>query len=325
MTVLPDDGLSLAAEFPDATHEQWRRLVEGVLRKAGKDVSGQAAEDALSTTLEDGLTTRPLYTAPDAPDAFGDRVGLPGFAPFTRGGAPAGGVLGGWDVRQRHARPDAARANEAVLADLENGVTSLWLVLGDAGLPVSALGAALDGVYLDLAPVVLDAGADFEAAGQALLALYDERGVARRAARGNLGADPSATSPAPVTPTRSPRTPPPPRGWHAGPTSSTRAARADRGRPAVPRGGRLGRRGTRRLPGHRRGLPAGAHRGRTAGRRGLRSAGVPLRRHRRPVPDDRQAARRAPAVGPRRAGVRRDRGGGAAPARRHLAGDDDPP
>ncbi|MFF3948581.1 methylmalonyl-CoA mutase small subunit [Streptomyces sp. NPDC001902] len=190
MTVLPDDGLSLAAEFPDATHEQWRRLVEGVLRKAGKDVSGQAAEDALSTTLEDGLTTRPLYTAPDAPDAFGDRVGLPGFAPFTRGGSPAGGVLGGWDVRQRHARPDAARANEAVLADLENGVTSLWLVLGDAGLPVSALGAALDGVYLDLAPVVLEAGADFEAAGQALLALYDERGVARRAARGNLGADP---------------------------------------------------------------------------------------------------------------------------------------
>lgn len=190
MTVLPDDGLSLAAEFPDATHEQWQRLVEGVLRKAGKDVPGQAAEDALSTTLEDGLTTRPLYTAPGAPDDFGDRVGLPGFAPFTRGGAPAGGVLGGWDVRQRHARPDAARANEAVLADLENGVTSLWLVLGDAGLPVAALDAALEGVYLDLAPVVLDAGADFEAAGQALLALYERRGVSRETAHGNLGADP---------------------------------------------------------------------------------------------------------------------------------------
>ncbi|MDX3236874.1 methylmalonyl-CoA mutase family protein [Streptomyces sp. ME03-5709C] len=190
MTVLPDDGLSLAAEFPDATREQWWRLVEGVLRKAGKDVPGQAAEDALSTSLEDGLSTRPLYTAPDAPDAFGDRVGLPGFAPFTRGRAPAGGVPGGWDLRQRHARPDAARTNEAVLADLENGVTSVWLVLGDAGLPVPALGAALDGVYLDLAPVVLDAGADFEAAGRGLLALYEERGVPRGAARGNLGADP---------------------------------------------------------------------------------------------------------------------------------------
>ncbi|BDH07075.1 methylmalonyl-CoA mutase family protein [Streptomyces seoulensis] len=182
MTVLPDDGLSLAAEFPDATHEQWQRLVEGVLRKSGKEVSGAAAEDALSTTLEDGLRTRPLYTARDAaPDP-----GLPGFAPFTRGGRPAGNTPGGWDVRQRH----AALSDGSVLADLENGVTSLWLVLGEGGIPVADLGRALDGVYLDLAPVVLDAGADTEAAATALLKLYEERGVAPEAVRGNLGADP---------------------------------------------------------------------------------------------------------------------------------------
>lgn len=182
MTVLPDDGLSLAAEFPDATHEQWQHLVEGVLRKAGKDVSGTAAEDALSTALEDGMRSRPLYTARDAaPDP-----GLPGFAPFVRGGRPEGNTAGGWDVRQRH----TTAADGVVLADLENGVTSLWLVLGDAGIPVSSLGDALDGVYLDLAPVVLDAGAETEAAAHALLALYDERGVPKDVARGNLGADP---------------------------------------------------------------------------------------------------------------------------------------
>ncbi|MFJ7017343.1 methylmalonyl-CoA mutase family protein [Streptomyces sp. NPDC101117] len=182
MTVLPDDGLSLAAEFPDATHEQWQHLVEGVLRKAGKDVSGTAAEDALSTALEDGMRSRPLYTARDAaPDP-----GLPGFAPFVRGGRPEGNTAGGWDVRQRH----TTAADGVVLADLENGVTSLWLVVGEAGVPVSSLGSALDGVYLDLAPVVLDAGAETEAAAHALLALYEERGVAKDAARGNLGADP---------------------------------------------------------------------------------------------------------------------------------------
>ncbi|MBJ7903905.1 methylmalonyl-CoA mutase small subunit [Streptomyces sp. DSM 110735] len=182
MTVLPDDGLSLAAEFPDATHEQWQRLVEGVLRKSGKEVSGGAAEDALSTTLEDGLRTRPLYTARDAaPDP-----GLPGFAPFTRGGRPEGSTAGGWDVRQRH----AALGDGTVLADLENGVTSLWLVLGEGGIPVADLGRALDGVYLDLAPVVLDAGADTETAAAALLRLYEERGVAPEAVRGSLGADP---------------------------------------------------------------------------------------------------------------------------------------
>ncbi|MFG3295353.1 methylmalonyl-CoA mutase family protein [Streptomyces sp. NPDC048179] len=182
MTVLPDDGLSLAAEFPDATHEQWQRLVEGVLRKSGKEVSGEAAEDALSTTLEDGLRTRPLYTARDtAPEP-----GLPGFAPFVRGGRPEGGTDGNWDIRQRH----AAAPDGAVLADLENGVTSLWLVLGEGGIPVDGLGRALEGVYLDLAPVVLDAGRDAEAAAAELFRVYEAKGVAPEAVRGNLGADP---------------------------------------------------------------------------------------------------------------------------------------
>ncbi|MGW7820844.1 methylmalonyl-CoA mutase family protein [Streptomyces puniciscabiei] len=182
MTVLPDDGLSLAAEFPDATHEQWQRLVEGVLRKSGKEVSGAAAEDALSTTLEDGLRTRPLYTARDAaPDP-----GLPGFAPYVRGSRPEGNTAGGWDVRQRH----SALTEGAVLADLENGGTSLWLVLGEGGIPLDGLGRALEGVYLDLAPVVLDAGRDTERAAEALLRLCADNGVDAKAVRGNLGGDP---------------------------------------------------------------------------------------------------------------------------------------
>jgi methylmalonyl-CoA mutase len=183
MTVLPDDGLALAAEFPDATHEQWQHLVAGVLRRSGKEVSGDAAEDALATVLEDGLGTRPLYTARDAaPDP-----GLPGFAPFVRGGRAQGNTVGGWDVRQRHTAADGG----AVLTDLENGVTSLWLVLGEgSGIPVSALGRMLDGVYLDLAPVVLDAGGEVESAARELLRIHEERGLAPDAARGNLGADP---------------------------------------------------------------------------------------------------------------------------------------
>ncbi|MBT2387263.1 methylmalonyl-CoA mutase family protein, partial [Streptomyces sp. ISL-11] len=190
MTVLPDEGFPLAAEFPDTSREQWQRLVEGVLRKAGAaDVSGSAAESALATQLQDGLATSPLYTAEDGPAA----PGYPGFPPFVRGGRPEGTAVSGWDVRQRHTHPDPRRANEAVLADLENGVTSLWLTAGAQGLPAGGLATALDGVYLDLAPVVLDAGADFEAAAGELLRLYDERDVPRDAAAGNLGADPLGT------------------------------------------------------------------------------------------------------------------------------------
>ncbi|WP_428956857.1 methylmalonyl-CoA mutase family protein [Streptomyces sp. cg35] len=183
MTVLPDDGLSLAAEFPDATHEQWQHLVAGVLRKSGKEVSAGDAEDALSTALEDGLRARPLYTAHDDAPA----TGLPGFAPFVRGGRAEGNTVGGWDVRQRHTVADSV----PVLADLENGVTSLWLTVGGStGFPVSALASALDGVYLDLAPVVLDAGAEVDTAARQLLSLYDELDVPAETARGNLGADP---------------------------------------------------------------------------------------------------------------------------------------
>ncbi|WP_407916547.1 methylmalonyl-CoA mutase family protein, partial [Kitasatospora sp. NE20-6] len=92
MTVLPE-GLPLAAEFPDATREQWQRLVEGVLRKSGSQhVTGEQAEDALTTQLQDGLRARPLYTAEDAPaDA-----GYPGFPPFVRGGRPQGATVSGW-------------------------------------------------------------------------------------------------------------------------------------------------------------------------------------------------------------------------------------
>ncbi|MFD7978417.1 methylmalonyl-CoA mutase family protein [Streptomyces sp. NPDC059071] len=185
MTVLPDDGLSLAAEFPAATHAQWQRLVAGVLSRSGKDVPETEAEDALSTALEDGLRARPLYTAADgAPDA-----GLPGFAPFVRAGRAEGNTAGGWDVRQRHRAADA----DAVLTDLENGVTSLWLAVGPDGVAVEELDRVLRDVYLDLAPIVLEAGAETAAAADELLSLYERRGVAPEAARGNLGADPLGT------------------------------------------------------------------------------------------------------------------------------------
>ncbi|EFL20712.1 methylmalonyl-CoA mutase, beta subunit, partial [Streptomyces himastatinicus ATCC 53653] len=189
MTVLPD-GLSLADEFPDVTRDEWHRLVEGVLRKTGaSDATGVHAEEALATEVEDGITVRPLYTSEDAPQDPG-HPGYPGFAPYLRGARAAGSAVSGWDVRQRHAHPDAGTTNRAVLADLENGAGSVWLAVGEGGVAVDALPEALAGVYLDLAPVVLDAGPDFEAAGRALLRLYADRQVPPHAALGNLGADP---------------------------------------------------------------------------------------------------------------------------------------
>ena len=172
----------LAAEFAAASREQWRDLVSAVVRTAGVD----DVERALSGTTYDGITVAPLYTADDASGP----LGVPGRPPFVRGASAAGAVLTGWDVRQRHTDPDPLRANRAVLDDLAHGVSSLWVVLGAAGLAVADLPAALAGVRLDLAPIALDAGAQTPAAVDALFALAVASGVAPDQLAGTLGADP---------------------------------------------------------------------------------------------------------------------------------------
>jgi methylmalonyl-CoA mutase len=179
------ESLPLAADFPAPTREQWLSLVAGVLAKSGVDGD---PEDALVSTTYDGIRVKPLYTADDAHGVGPD--GLPGQPPFVRGATAEGAAATGWDVRTRHADPDPKRANRAVLADLEAGATSLWLVLGEQGLAPEDLPAALDGVYLDLAPVALDAGAHTERAVHALLTLGEQRGVDPGELRGTFGADP---------------------------------------------------------------------------------------------------------------------------------------
>ncbi|MFC6886010.1 MULTISPECIES: methylmalonyl-CoA mutase subunit beta [Actinomadura] len=185
MTVPPEE-LELAAAFPPAERDRWREMVKGVLRKSGAasdDTPLEDVEGLLARTSYDGVPIAALYTADDA------APGRPGLAPYVREVRPDGEGLAGWDVRQRHAHPDPAVAREAILADLENGATSLWLVLGDAGLPVAALPEALRGVHLNLAPVVLDAGERTAEAADRFLALAAEREQAAEVA-GSLGADP---------------------------------------------------------------------------------------------------------------------------------------
>ncbi len=171
---VPDD-LTLGAEFPAPPLEQWRELVAGVLHKGGRENLPDPVEDALLVPVATGVSVRPLYTADDAAD-LAALTGVPGGAPFMRG-ARAGSLIdtaapAGWDVRQRHAHPDVAVTKDAIAADLENGVTSLWLVLGEGAVPAGALGNVLTDVLLDLAPVTVQGG---PAGAEAFLDLVDGR------------------------------------------------------------------------------------------------------------------------------------------------------
>lgn len=161
--------MSLAGDFDLAGRDQWMALVEQVLR-------GAPFEKKLVDTTYDGLAIQPLYTAADH---LGDTT-LPGVAPFTRGGRVVGGP---WQVRQAHS---SATGNEAVLADLRGGVGAIELHV-DGSSSVDDLHSLLQGVA-DSVPVMLAPGSG---ATDALVGLWEQRGVTPAEAQGGFGADAS--------------------------------------------------------------------------------------------------------------------------------------
>jgi methylmalonyl-CoA mutase len=145
------DGMRVdVAQWEKATAEVLRKL-----RRLGDDDPDSAAWTALAHQTLDGLTIPPLGT-PDV-SAEVPSPGVVGAAPYTRGSHADGGFdgTGAWDIRGWFTDPDVDRTAADVITDLENGVNSLWITVGAAGIPASALAKVLEPVFLDLAPVVL--------------------------------------------------------------------------------------------------------------------------------------------------------------------------
>jgi len=126
------EELTLAKDFAPATYDDWRKLVDGVLK-------GAPFEKLVSKT-SDGLKIDPIYRR-------------------AQGAAPIAGraAAAPWQIMQRIDHPDAKQANAQALHDLENGATGLTLVFAGAcgahgfGLEPSAqaIEQVLDGIYLD--------------------------------------------------------------------------------------------------------------------------------------------------------------------------------
>lgn len=168
------DDLSLAADFPEATHEQWLKLVEGVLK-------GADFQKKLVSRSHDGIAIQPLYRKAD------------GSAPIARE------WTGRWRVSQRVDHPDPTKANELALLDLEGGADALTLVTGKApagrgfGVRIDHLDdldRALSGVMLDLIHLRLDAGGHGRQMAALILALAERRGHKIADLSLDLGLDP---------------------------------------------------------------------------------------------------------------------------------------
>jgi methylmalonyl-CoA mutase len=133
---------SLAAEFPTASERDWRKRVEAVLK-------GADFERKLTSRTADGITIAPLYSSGSTSEAR-----RPEQTP--------------WTVMQRADHPDAARANEQALDDLNHGATGLHLVFADApaargfGLTTfepKSIARLMGNIRIDAIALSLDAGA----------------------------------------------------------------------------------------------------------------------------------------------------------------------
>ena len=156
-------------------YDRWTTAAAGVLAKSARvtpEELSDSPEALLSTPTRDGVVVRPLYTRKDEVD----ESGVPGVFPFVRGADPARDVTQGWRVTERFGdasgETDPSALNESILDASANGTSGLWLEIGD-GLRADDLAAALAGIYLDLMPVTLDAGADGVAAARAFLAALE--------------------------------------------------------------------------------------------------------------------------------------------------------
>jgi methylmalonyl-CoA mutase len=174
---------------------RWRTAVAGVLAKSTRreaEELGPEPEQMLETPTYEAVAIRALYTAldelPEPP--------LPGEWPYLRGADALRDVKSGWRVAEaipanRVAGVAAEDVNSAVLAGLREGVSALLVRVGESGVLPAQLEKVFEGVYLSMAPVILDAGADYQAAGDALLELVTRVEPDQRALLSiDLGADP---------------------------------------------------------------------------------------------------------------------------------------
>jgi len=163
--------------------------VAGVLAKSTRRDPADLPDEPerlLDSPTYEGFAIRPLYTSLDAlPEPA-----LPGRWPYVRGGDALRDVKSGWRVAEAFPANGsaAADANGAVLVALTEGVSALVLGVEGAAADLDRL---LEGVFLDLVPVVLDAGVDYEAAADAALALLTDLDDDQRSRLSvDLGADP---------------------------------------------------------------------------------------------------------------------------------------
>lgn len=180
-----DSKFTIRDDFPSVSYQQWRSVIEQRLKD-------KSFEEELVTRIYEGIDVQPVYTRDDE-----SHLG------------PRPIVDVGWELCQEHSHPDLNTTREAILDDVQNGVTSLLLRFDSEvqrgidpdekrkpafdGLVIANiddLELALGNVPVDGVSITLDLGAAYLPMSAILVALWQRRGVSQDAAEGSFNADP---------------------------------------------------------------------------------------------------------------------------------------
>ncbi len=165
---MSNGDVAYSTDFPAPDSETWLAMVERTLK-------GKPFDKAMKRRTLDGIEFPVLHTtAPAAAQEQPVRQGL------------------GWHVTSPHWGTDPATINKEILTDLERGASAVALTV-DAGLQGIApehLSAAFEAVFLDLIPVTLIQGSNFEEGCLAFREILSDRKYEPGSISGCLGVDP---------------------------------------------------------------------------------------------------------------------------------------
>ena len=193
----------LLAEFPPASYDDWRKLVEAELK-------GAPFDKKMFTATYDGITLKPIYLREDVAN-LPHVNSLPGFAPFVRGASVSGYAKKSWDVSQEIAVASPTDFNFAARNSISRGLNALNMVLdratrngldpdwaapedvGFGGLSIATLGdldRALDGVDLEKTSLFVRSGASALPFASLFIALAKKRKKSLAQLHGCIEMDP---------------------------------------------------------------------------------------------------------------------------------------
>lgn len=165
---MANGGVAYSTDFPTPETETWLSLVERTLK-------GKPFDSAMKRKTVDGIEFPVLHT--NLPEKLAQQ--------------PVRGTQG-WHITSPHWSQDAQKLNEELLTDLERGASAIAITVssGGQGIEAAQLEAALEGVYLDLVPITLIQGPDFEEGCNAFRQLIEAREYTSGSLSGCLGVDP---------------------------------------------------------------------------------------------------------------------------------------